>query len=143
MIKPNELRIGNWVNNPLGKGRSEPGLAKVKTLGYGGINEWQDMGASGNIPYEDLKPILITTELLERFGFAEVNSYNPKERHFKKDGFTQLADYGAQLIILPEGGYAYLSCGYYENTIDCGYLHQLQNLYFALTGEELTIKETV
>ena len=24
---------------------------------------------------------------------------------------------------------------------ECDYVHQLQNLYFALTGEELTIKE--
>jgi hypothetical protein len=30
-------------------------------------------------------------------------------------------------------------CGYYENELPCEYLHQLQNLYFALTGEELEI----
>ena len=28
-----------------------------------------------------------------------------------------------------------------EYEVECKYVHQLQNLYFALTGEELTIKE--
>jgi hypothetical protein len=30
---------------------------------------------------------------------------------------------------------------YYSKNLNIKYVHQLQNLYFALTGEELTIKE--
>lgn len=92
---------------------------------------------------DKLDKIPVTAEWLEKFGFIESNSYNEKARHFRKDGFDQLADYGGQIIILPEVGFASLSCGYYENQIDCPYVHRLQNLCFALTGEELILKETV
>lgn len=88
---------------------------------------------------DKVRQIPLTAEWLQKFGFVESKSYDSKQRNFKKEGFDQLADYGGQIIILPEVGFASLSCGYYENQIDCPYVHRLQNLYFALTGEELII----
>lgn len=128
MIKANEIRIGNTIwDDTAGKAR----FVTHRII--------SDIASSAEpLPYS---PIPLNAEWLVKFGFVESKSYDSKQRNFKKEGFNQLADYGGQIIILPEGGFASLSCGYYENQIDCQYVHQLQNLYFALTGEELTIKE--
>lgn len=139
MIKSNELRIGNIVNHIYD-------TIQIESVSGDGVNlSAADMGGGPyieEIDCKDIEPIPLTSEWLEKFGFVESKSYDSKQRNFRKEGFDQLADYGGQIIILPEVGFASLSCGYYENQIDCPYVHQLQNLYFALTGEELTIKET-
>lgn len=146
MIKSKELRRGNlfhpahWDNDvaePLTSSWYEVDVIWEDEVGY------MSVGHFFRDKLENIFPIGVTPEWLEKLGFVESNSYDSKQRNFKKEGFRQLADYGTQLIVLPQGGFAYLSCGYYENQIDCAYVHQLQNLYFALTGEELTIKETV
>lgn len=130
MITATEIRIGNAIWDDV--------AGKVRFVTHRIIS---DIASSAEpLPYS---PIPLNAEWLVKFGFVESKSYDSKQRNFKKEGFNQLADYGGQIIILPEGGFASVSCGYYENQIDCPYVHQLQNLYFALTGEELTIKETV
>lgn len=130
MIKATEIRIGNAIWDDT--------AGKVRFVTHLIIS---DIASSVDpLPYS---PIRITAEWLLKMGFTETNSYDTKKRTFKLEGFNQLSDYGGQLITIPEGGFAYLSCGYYENEIDCPYVHNLQNLYFALTGAELTIKEAV
>lgn len=64
------------------------------------------------------EPIPLTPEWLERFGFKEVDGYWYK-------GFFALRN------------------GEYFEIIDIwiDHVHQLQNLYYALTGEELTVKD--
>lgn len=130
MITATEIRIGNAIWDDV--------AGKVRFVTHRIISDIASSAES--LPYS---PIPLNAEWLVKFGFVESKSYDSKQRNFKKEGFNQLADYGGQIIILPEGGFASVSCGYYENQIDCPYVHQLQNLYFALTGEELTIKETV
>lgn len=113
-----------------------------ESIGFCELGKTTNEKADWNRALADkLEPTPLSAEWLTKFGFVESNSYDKKVRHFRKDGFDQLADYGGQIIILPEVGFASVSCGYYENQIDCPYVHRLQNLYFALTGEELTIKE--
>jgi len=67
------------------------------------------------------KPILITEEWLLKFGFEN----DDDQRYFKN---------GIYLILYDEG------CTILHNQIHINYfyVHQLQNLYFALTGKELT-----
>jgi hypothetical protein len=69
------------------------------------------------------RPIPLTEEWLLKFGFEITNNFQTKDRFqtHKQDG-----------IIWFEYGYI---------SIELKYVHQLQNLYFALTGEELTITE--
>jgi hypothetical protein len=144
MINYNELRIENWV-----KRNDMEGVFTIRLVCKDRVAQIHlidhDFEKNAHFACEctlsELEPILLTAEWLEKFGFIESERYGAGDRYFRKDGFTGLADYGAQLIVLPEGQDAYLSCGYYENQIDCRYVHQLQNLHFALTGEELTIKE--
>lgn len=146
MISYKELRIDNLV-----KRNDMDGVFSIRALCKDQVHPISliDHDFEKNVHYgcectlSELEPIPLSAEWLTKFEFVESNSYSEQVRHFRKEGFTQLADYGGQLIILPGGGFASLSCGYYENQIDCPYVHSLQNLYFALTGAELTIKETV
>lgn len=141
MITPKELRIGSiiWESGlftPSPEDFNEIIVASINNIDKV-VRDDRENGYS----FDMLYAIPLTAEWLLKFGFVESNSYSDKARHFRKDGFSQLADYGGQIIILPEGGFASVSCGYYENEIDCPHVHRLQNLYYALTGEELTIKE--
>ena len=127
-MKASELRMGNLVN-------SESFLTNKLTL-YNLIQ----IEMNPNHPY---KPIPLTEEWLLKLGFEEDFS-SDVYHHYHKEGFDMLKDYGGQGIAIPkttEEGYVHMYCGYYDNEIDLDYVHQLQNLYFALTGEELTITE--
>lgn len=81
------------------------------------------------------KPIPLTKEKLVKFGFEynkEDNAYQGKAFHIeaRKGGIKGLKTNPGAFGVWWVGGYL--------REID--YVHQLQNLYFALTGSELTIK---
>lgn len=69
--------------------------------------------------YADYEPIPLTPEILEKCGF---------EKGEKGFWFTGGIEYNLEKNLLEGFGYCLIE-----------YLHQLQNLYFALTGEELQI----
>lgn len=75
------------------------------------------------------KPIPLTEEWLIKFGFEM--GKNPK--------IIQL--FPMQLLETPNGFEYFLGYGFGGKFIVIKYLHQLQNLYFALTGEELKSKD--
>jgi hypothetical protein len=105
-MEENELRIGNWVLSPT------QGEIQIE-------NGWQiDEG-------EEVKPIPLTEEWLEKFGF-EYSDLNGDSGLWKIPPFQIYGKYNQFL---------------YDYRLDVNYVHQLQNLYFALTGEELTIKK--
>jgi hypothetical protein len=109
-MEVNELRIGNYYNQ---FGNNEKvSWATLKTLG-------EDMN-------EKLwcKPIPLTREWLVNFKFEELKK--DCRTFFKKGKFK---------VELSNGGNVY-----YNRNIFISSVHQLQNLYFALTGEELTFK---
>lgn len=72
-------------------------------------------------------PIPLTEEWLERFGLKKIIS----QGSIFKLGEFHIQNFGP--------------LGFYEcrNHVKIVYVHLLQNLYFALTGEELTLKEEV
>jgi len=114
MIKANELRIGNWYNfkNPMGD-----------TFTPSIFDFWTE--AIGFEAYGE--PIPLTPEILEKCGFKK----SENEKFFKRDFYI--------LVIDEDGSYAFGTDTYDGYFTDIKYLHQLQNLYFALTGEELKI----
>lgn len=117
MIDPKELRIGNhatYYGNPL---IVEPG--DFSKLDWGRVD-----------------PIPLTPEVLEAAGFLAVP---------EKEGIYQTADGAYQIAHFHFGrnavfyirydhlrGYCYVSGQIY-------FLHQLQNLYYAVEGAELTV----
>jgi hypothetical protein len=120
-MKANELRLNNYVYD----------------------NESQDViqiERGEHIEYISLyDPIPLTEEWLLKFGF-EICGYNQLSwrhtehiKNFELDGINWAdADY-------PE--YQFLIYNIGNDIFRIHYVHQLQNLYFALTGEELKLKE--
>jgi hypothetical protein len=124
-MKPNELRIGNYISDI----HSESGMWKIVSLGerivkYG--NYKPNIYTSG---YENLRPILLTTEILEKCGFEkEYQSEWTIKYSLIKDGRFGF-DWNKS--------FDWRSRFYAEHFNHIKHLHQLQNLYYALTGEEL------
>jgi hypothetical protein len=128
MINANELRAGNWVNDVKGGGYNNPGYVKVISIGESVINEWQDMGFSGGASLKDIHPIPLTPEILDKCGFkerADTGLYSNGKNFFLHHYYLMDDEY----------------CFRYNDykSYPIRFLHQLQNLYFALTGEELTV----
>ena len=115
-MKASELRIGNIVQNLTINENASPftewveNIVDIEILNI--INE-----------NTDYKPIQLTNDWMKKFGF-------------KLDSISS-EFYGHNMIFHSHLVHRqYISWG----TVRLQYVHQLQNLYFALTGEELTIK---
>jgi hypothetical protein len=112
MLQGNELRIGNWVDND----------GYYQQIHFTDIADLST-GCGGAHLY---KPIVLTPEILEKAGFMKVYAvWDGRDIDHRKD----------RLFIWGHNG---CTDGH---TVDfpCKFLHQLQNLYFALTGTELNI----
>jgi hypothetical protein len=122
MILAQELRIGNLVLIPYNKSNKQEGFYEAT------ISQIGDFGAY--IKPEDYEPILLTEEWLLKFGFEwkqikDLSSYTlPKLElyHYSSNNNKIFFEYA-------------------DGEVELKYVHQLQNLYWVLCGEELTIKE--
>jgi hypothetical protein len=119
MMKANELRIGNLVDSYC---VSEIIVHSVCSINNEVFNE--DIG---EIPLHSLTPIPITEEWLVRFGFLPVGLLY---MHPNCDYIS--FDLKNKIIKI-------VHVWFTEVKIE--YIHQIQNLYSSLTGEELTMKE--
>lgn len=130
MIKANELRIGNLLF-------ADEEILKLSEIKQGYAKEPYDLcmeyesGMFGDFNIEECAPIPLTEEWLLRFGFEQ--GFNTVPYFFKKDFYLQIYTYNAPAFHLK-----CCHCGVIHNTIN--YVHQLQNLYFALTNNELILK---
>ena len=136
-MKASELRIGNIVvfNN-------------TTNIIYGikYSNAYYVRFAEMWLNMEDIEPILLTEELLLKFGFEEWDIKG--EWVFEKVIFKDF-DIEKKMIICSSG-----TCSLEEQENhpdvdvqkfiirqDIKYVHQLQNLYFALTGKDLEYEQ--
>lgn len=145
MINANELRIGNYVdfygNHIRVWSILSPTPQREKRYDGKCILE---IGSpdSFNVPIDEVNPVALTEELLLRCGFEVKIEHDVCKRYYigenpiTKDWYVSLV-----WIIEPKSAgmpdYPFYSNGGHV----IKYLHQLQNLYFALTGEELTLKD--
>jgi hypothetical protein len=125
MIQPKELRIGNWFDDVNNKSYMGPTRQQVESIDRYGVNKWQDMGSSGQVEFENMEPIPLTPEILEKCGFFR-NEYEKFIFNHMSREISLFEDINNRIR---------LRCDTHQVLID--HLHQLQNLYFALTGEEL------
>lgn len=127
-MEAKDLRIGNWVNKKLYTGKCAPPELIETKIRSGGFIDFA----------EDLEPIPLSPEILERCGF---------ENGIKRSGLTeiQIKEFSTAMQGVFKGEYAVTLIGHvpYQLKKRILYLHQLQNIYFALTGQELEIKEIV
>lgn len=132
MVDNKELRLGNIL-----KGTTREGSVLVAP-----VHEIMDSevslifeGLAHKFTHDRIDPIPLTPEILEKAGFEKIGDngyiiYEFEDEKNANEGF----------YVECEGdGYAYY---YPSNTamdVQINYLHQLQNLFFCLTGEELKI----
>ena len=124
-MKANELRIGNLVNSTL--------LNECRKIDAWALSviEQGNYQNSHNTTITVFEPIPLTEEWLLKFGFSK-SPFDKTSLQYKKDIYSLIGN---------EENWFCLSVGNFVHTkVRIQYLHQLQNLYFALTGEELTIK---
>ena len=116
----NELRLGNYLQDRNGK------LAIVEELSKEGIKAY-----SGIVTGLPLSPIPLNEEWLNKFGF---------EKSF--GDYWMESNSGFYFGISSNGELMYL----FDEEMICPanikYVHQLQNLFFALTGKELELRPT-
>lgn len=112
-MKANELRIGNWVNP------DKPYQIDANSFQNAFNSEFDQDG------------IPLTEEWLLKFGFSDTNTGGYE---IKIEDSICIRIFGNDITILDK---------FWESVeidIKLQYIHQLQNLYFALTNAELTIK---
>ena len=116
MIKSNELRRGNYAQHT-----ADQKEVTVKSLGKGTIND---------LPETEFEPLPLRQNILMDAGFIrEVDPTGPPSGPYRK-GLCEIKisnEYYDPIFSQPNG-----------NRLP--HVHQLQNLYFALTGEELDVK---
>jgi len=132
MIDANELRLGNYI---MQKVNTRITTTRCALQHFELIAKGQD---------KDMFPIVLKVSVLEGAGFQENKDYplNPQAREFK-----------LQLPVI--GNNKNEICAYIKNNKECFaratvnglpvsnnifHLHQLQNLYYALAGEEMMVR---
>lgn len=129
-MKSKELMVGNYIMFfPFWKGKVQFEKAVIITEIRTDYIVFEDFGSKVLISYTspDINPIPLTPEILEKAGFKLSDSTKFLEAYH--DAFTLTFEEGKGWDCLRiMGGSVYIN-----------YLHELQNLLFALTGEELNI----
>ncbi|MBD9177599.1 MAG: hypothetical protein EGP82_00200 [Odoribacter splanchnicus] len=127
MINPKELRLGNYIYAEL---VDCPRRIVISAISSGGVSEYGSLAEPTNpqstyerkwISIDDLKPIPLTEEILLKSGFEKhkfgiVTYYHPLfelDNNFRIKGID------------------------YNRKIE--YLHELQNIFYDLTGNEIDI----
>jgi hypothetical protein len=125
MLQANELRIGNYFIDTIGAYANPNTIQQVESIDNNGVNTWQDMSASGCCPFDKMKPIPLTPEILEKCGFKK-----------RRGGAYGIIWHKERIDIIKDEDKLYYR---QFQRLPIRYLHQLQNLYYALTGEELEV----
>jgi len=137
-MKATELRIGNYVWDDY-SGKMIVSAILESSAVY--LRKTIKL-PSGEYLIQNIEPIPLTEEWLLKFGLKIIdNDY---------EGGYDFTEYKGRLweniILQTEDKFYYFihidQDNFYSHTmIEIKYVHQLQNLYFALTNEELTIKD--
>lgn len=117
-MKAQDLRIGNIIHDP---NKGVDGYTYVTS---------RTIHALDSHPC-DFQPIPLTPEWLERLGFEKVKDINEHS----------YPDWTLGIVTLHQNVHGFFVLADYKGMICIHHVHQLQNLYFALTGEELTVSE--
>ena len=122
MVKANELRIGNWIGNVISDKPYKVEIIKAQAVKNGifyTVNE---------LLQEHLTPIPLTPEILEKCGFVS--------KDMADIGIFIYLKISDDITINWNQGSMWL----FDYNTNIKYLHSLQNLIHALTGEELNVQ---
>ena len=128
MIKVNELRIGNLVSDI---NASDKFSAKVNKITSNRVY----YGLFHSHP-NDLKPIKITEDRISKSGFILSADYGD-QKHYEHPSlrkFSVVFDH-EEIALHHVYGDSYV-CVFYDDML-FQFMHQLQNFFFSIVGEEL------
>jgi hypothetical protein len=135
-MEAKELRIGNYVMQ-----RGETTI--VKSIKFS-LNDWQRING---LIYKSCTPIPLTEEWHNKFGVEKNGFYQFEYELPEKNNFKIRVIFNHEYVTLRQGG---INQKLHEDDLIViwnkdltkrdMYLHEWQNLYFALTGQELFIK---
>lgn len=130
-MKSNELRIGNYVH------LFEKGFYKVHTISRKVIQVHGDLIGGEVFDIFNIQPIQLTPEIIEKCNFEKHLTAGNSKAAFYSYRYSitntlELAWYSADGRLKFQTKLSGFSIDF-----DIQYLHQLQNLVFALTGKEL------
>ena len=141
-MKATELRIGNYITGCFysyegDEDEEKTELCKVVGIDNVGFSEYpiwvEGLENTGNEVYNDFEPIPLTEDYLLKFGFNYIRNVNEYHNRKINEGAYYLKPVGD----VYNHWYLYHKTKMITENIQ--HVHQLQNIYFALTGEELTI----
>lgn len=125
-MKATELRIGNYIKN---NGKIvEVDYLTPTSIGY---ENGKFSTSTFNSEVMHYEPIPLTEEWLLKLGFEKITGCNVIENCYCKNGYSVSFDKCGSISFWVSD----------DKTIIIEFIHTLQNLYFTLTGEELTINE--
>ena len=122
VLKESDLRIGNFIKVISSKKTFDSFITQAKGYDIVRIEE-------KSFNHWNYEPIILDEEWLLKLGFSEIGGCNEKD-------FTN-GDYNIFINSIGEVNFWFFREGDWYQKLD--YVHQLQNLYFALTGSELTV----
>lgn len=146
-MKPTELRIGNYVFGMTDtyvdrEDKIDVNVFKVALLaedvikldiGFGALESYEQKPIISR-RLNELKPIPLTEQWLLKFGFENVENESI-------EFILELEEKFLLSIIIEDLTWA-IGYGFdWSRTFNIKYVHQLQNLYFLLTSEELKLKQ--
>jgi hypothetical protein len=125
-IQAKELRIGNYIKSTISRYRGQP--FEVLDISKDRISIKYESPNPTYFLLETVKPIPLTTKWIEKFNFNRdkitgVHYYHVNDKFY-------ISHIRNSFLF----GQLYIS----DFEIKLKHVHQLQNLFFALTGEELT-----
>lgn len=120
-----ELRLGNYVLHNGNK-------CIITAIDYDEV-QVDEQGIYMRLPIEDIEPIPLTKKLMTQLGFEEDRIVGFV---YSKDSLIHVN------LAKPDKSYKNIHSGWASVTlfIHCKYLHELQNAFYAITGEELEVK---
>lgn len=133
-MKANELRLGNWVNIPSCGINATIDIIGNKRFCIDNTNIDLDTDDT-SFDLEDASPIQLTEEWLLRFGFSEIGITANTEYYVLEvsENMDIEVELNPSRVLLSVGR----EINVVASELKMEYVHQLQNLYFVLTGKEL------
>lgn len=120
-INIREVRIDNWIMQRF------PNKTPIQVMSINFVNQFGEAVING-WEESEFEGIPLSSDILEKCGFGiEVI-------HYRYD----FAD-GCYLLWVKDSEFQICYRGIYATAAPGKFVHQLQNLYFSLTGEELTV----
>ena len=116
-MKANEVRLNNYVIY-------DNEVYQIDTIAEVFPTLNTDKFGIGVVDWNNIKPIPLTEEWLIKFGF-EVYEFDHKENQYRIND---------RLLVVRNNVFYD-----YGSRVELKYVHQLQNLFFALTQKELTL----